>query len=66
MSSALVHLHLEIVADENFDTIRARAKLADCLKGNKNGVTALRSSSKKYALGKLEELAKPASSWREG
>ena len=35
MSSALGHL--EIVADENFDTIGGRV---DCLKGNKNGLTA--------------------------
>ena len=35
MSRALGHL--KIVADENFDAIGARV---DCLKGNKNGVTA--------------------------
>ena len=50
MSSALGHL--EIVAEENFDTIGARV---DCLKGNKNGVTA---HVIKVRVGKIRRVSK--------
>ena len=50
MSSALGHL--EIVADENFDDIGARV---DCLKGNKNGVTA---HVKKVRVGEIRGVSK--------
>ena len=56
MSRALGHL--KIVADENFDAIGARV---DCLKGNKNGVTA---HVKKVRVGEIRGLAKQASSWQ--
>ena len=50
MSSALGHL--ETVADENFDAIGARV---DCLKGNKNGVTA---HVKKVRVGEIRGVSK--------